>query len=178
MTGHRNFQCLMMLAGIGLALWPTTAEARRLHLIVCADTADSDTGVYSEWDSENIRNAFAGNIPENQLNVYDFSVAKIPLNERNLKRMLRSLEIPKNDAVVFYFSGHGAYSRWNGDHELIIANGSSDISRKALIRELKKYNAALTVVLTEACFIYRETPDDPCAPCMSAGGGRRAVSTL
>ena len=161
--GQLNFRALAV--AVCLMLVPSSASARILHVFIVADTNDPSIGKNVKSDAGNIHGTFQHFVRDSDLRIYELLGEDV--SEGRIKSMIRGKSINRDDAVLFYYGGHGAYS---GDkkHILSLRNGKDRIKRSEVMEELSKHNAALTVVITDTCFSSSREERAPSAPSAAA----------
>ncbi len=133
-----------------LSLVAGTAEAdRKLHVIVAADTDDPSIGKYCQTDMEIFQGLFHLHVVPR-----DLSMVTIParnITREGVQRAIERQSIKPDDAVCFYYSGHGAYTN-NGQHYIATkAAGERWISRESILAALGNNEPGLVVLLTDSC---------------------------
>ena len=145
--------CLFVLI---LALSPASrhAEAARVHLIAVGDTLDKKIGDEVNEDIQHltgflVRSGRKSLLPPKML-------IGPECNPKAIAKALDQIDIQPNDAIVFYYTGHGAYDATNGQFMEIPRLGENRyVSRTAIRDKLKGLVDArqirLAVLMTDMC---------------------------
>jgi hypothetical protein len=147
-----SFVVLGLFAVIGSG--SRRAEAARVHLIAVGDTLDKDIGKSIEEDLDSLVGTFE-QIGKKSL-LEPVVLKGVVCNPTAINESLDKLHIHSGDAVVFYFTGHGAYDKENGQFLQIPRLGKDgDVSRNQLRDKLKGWVDArqirLGVLMTDMC---------------------------
>jgi len=147
---------------IGLALFSQMmacgADARaerRVHLIVVADTNDPDIGKASGQDATMFLQMML-QISEDQTSglVQEHELKGDQVSLEAIKRKIGEINADADDALVFYFSGHGLYH--NRAERMLVGN-KQEFRRSEVLRALESKASRLVVMITEACTSYTKT---------------------
>jgi hypothetical protein len=130
------------------------AEAARVHLIAVGDTLDKDIGKFVREDLGSLISTFE-HIGKKSL-LKPVILEDAYCNPTAIHESLNSLKIQPDDAVIFYFTGHGAYDQGNGQFLQIPRLGKDgDVSRDQLRDKIKGWVDArqirLGVIMTDMC---------------------------
>ena len=123
-------------------------DARQLHALIVADTADKNVGPLVDIDGRNFYNLLTDEIPQARRGLVEV-LKGASVTKRQLLQKIQELPVEPNDTVFLYFTGHGAYVRERGqvlkmsDGELVLRNEILDL--------LKGKGARLTILITDAC---------------------------
>lgn len=141
-----------LLLVIGLA--NRRAEAARVHLIAVGDTLDKDIGEYAKEDIQSLTGTLESFgrkslLPPVVLEGDD-------CNPTAIVQALNRLQLRPDDAVVFYFTGHGAYDNQNGQFlQIPRLEKDGNVSREQLKNTIKGWVDArqirLGVLMTDMC---------------------------
>lgn len=143
--------CLLML------LSPHRVEASKLHIVIAADTKDKTTGKYSQYNARNLTSTIDGDMPNGSCAVH--WVGSEQMTAGGVTSYIRNLRVDSDDALLFYYSGHGAYSNQTG-HYLSFSSGQNVLTRKRVSELLESKNTRFVALITESCFNYNE-PEKP-----------------
>lgn len=124
----------------------------KVHLIIAADTNDSNIGRSTSLDMEAIENLFKSSL--NKVNI-KYTIQKIygnNLKKSNIISSIENLNISPNDVIIFYYSGHGYndVSTYNRFPNMSMPFGS-DLGLEETYRYLKSKNARLTLTIGDLC---------------------------
>ncbi|WP_437231081.1 PDZ domain-containing protein [Planctomicrobium sp. SH661] len=140
---------------------PSFLYAGKVHLIAVADEADPTLGRFATADVGHIQVAFATQLADADVN---FVVIPKGITPHSLLATIRKVPVGSDDAIFFYFSGHGAFDAAKG-HYIVLTNPTTkqamSLIRSEIIDELRNKNARLMVAMTDACFVRRDLRIDP-----------------
>jgi hypothetical protein len=146
----------LMTLGFSLALILSTcqAEAARVHLIAVGDTKDKTIGEIVRSDINNLTDAFAS------LGKKSLMPPVVLIDDAcrpdTIIQQLNKIPVLSEDAVVLYFSGHGAYDKNNGQFlQIPRLNNAGNMPRSRLRDTLKGWvdtkRIHLGVFMTDMC---------------------------
>ena len=151
MLSSRKIQTLL-IATIAVVACLQTAEAgRKLHVVIAADVSDASIGRYCQTDANKVRLLFQNNVHNGEVEIHEVATANV--NQAGITRTLQNAGVRPEDAVVFYYSGHGNYAR-DGQHYMVV--GGNWTSRSSVIASLKSRGAGLAVLITDSCFNFND----------------------
>jgi hypothetical protein len=138
-------------------------KSARLYLLMVADTQAAGIGPTVEADRESITALFHGYIPERQLQVTTLSGNEVtPANIlQTIGRQGAQGLTAGRDTLVFYYSGHGEYDQWAGDHVLTTSGGKLYLHRDVQAAA-NRLRPRATVIFSDACSVLRTA--GPAAP--------------
>jgi hypothetical protein len=125
------------------------AEASRVRFLIVVDTHDSDGATWG-LDGRNLKAVLEAGLRKQQLDGR-FTIETLVGNgvrPDNVLKHYADLKLDADEALVFYYSGHGAYHASRG-HFLAFTHGN--LFRKDLLAAMQKHNPRLTVLLTDCC---------------------------
>jgi hypothetical protein len=123
------------------------AELNRLYLVVAADTGAANIGAWVGVSGQMLRGAFEGNVPADRLNVVYLDGAQVTRD--NVLAQIRALPATPNDAVLFYYGGHGAFDTKSGEHVFALSAGA--MYRREVLGALQEKQPGLVVLLSDTC---------------------------
>lgn len=145
------------LQGQGSTRLPTAVPAKRaIHLLLVADTKDSQVGSSCRETIRYFQNSFVPSLKEHTgLVVKAQYIYGEDFERSNVNARLRELQTLPDDAIVFYFAGHG-YNRGLGKFPtIILSDYSPTVERQrdltSIYNELKAKAHGLLVVVGETC---------------------------
>ena len=142
---------LLAALALVLAAGPLAAqdEAKRVRVLIAVDTHDR-MGVAWGIDGANMRDILGGTLKkqkiDNLITVEMFTGKQV--TAENIIKYYEDLKPAPDEALLFYYSGHGGY-HLNRGHFLALHYGS--LFRKDLIAAMKKSNPRLMVLMTDCC---------------------------
>ncbi|MCA9000128.1 MAG: caspase family protein, partial [Planctomycetaceae bacterium] len=123
-------------------------DARQLHALIVADTADRNVGAMVDIDGKNFYNLLTDEIPANRRGrVGVLKGNRVTKNE--LFQAIDQMPVQPNDSVFLYFTGHGAFVQDQG--QVLKMTDGEIVLRKTILDHLKGKGARLTVLITDAC---------------------------
>jgi hypothetical protein len=149
---------------------PAVRAQGTVHFVVACDTNPAARlGNSVEWDATNFYNTFCFNFPrawstwngvtgnlasrENVLN-------NIQMTPQGILNTIHSLQVaPGQDAVVFYYSGHGFYDPQQG--QMLDMPQRGTLSRAAVRQAIVRKGPRLVVILTDCCSALKPVPQVP-----------------
>lgn len=147
-----NF-CVSLVVGLTLALGQDVHaldgnDARRLHALIVADTADPSVGSLVDIDGRRFYELLTDEIPEIRRGRVEVLKGSNVTSE-TLFRTIDEMPVTPEDTVFCYFTGHGAYVRERG--QVLRMSGGQLVPRADLLTRLRGKRARLTVLITDAC---------------------------
>jgi len=156
----------LLLAGCVLASASSVSRAaepqllKKLYVVMVFDTNDEDLAASLKVDKGRLKAMLKAAIPSSRYEIVaELEGAKV--TAKGILDTVKSLKgkVSANDAVLFYYGGHGALNDTYG-HVLKMTTNSKDLQRSFLRKELEKLGAGLTVLLTDCCS-NKEKADGP-----------------
>lgn len=108
----RQLRALMVLAGILVMLPAAPATAQRLHAIVVADTVSPGIGMPVSRSVDALVTALEESIPADKLSLTLLTGDKY--SRAQVLDAVRAVEPGEDDAILYYFCGHGFYDSRRG----------------------------------------------------------------
>lgn len=154
---------LVLVPALAFALEPPARlTGARVHLLVAADTDDPRIGQSVTMDAERFPQPFQLFMPE-RLMSYAPAVKGADFRAERILEAMRRLDVtPGADTVVFYYSGHGAFDPNRREHYGLTPTGP--LWMPDVERTLAALRPRLTVILSDACSVFRRVPTAPSAP--------------
>lgn len=130
-----------------------------LHMIIVADTDDESIGESCEVDFQNIKN-LATDIRDNaRMNLATYYYKESKFKKKEIERKLDNLVVKDNDAVFFYYTGHGYRARnATSPFPRLLVLESEEMSKENqgisvddIRKKIKEKNPRLSVVMIDAC---------------------------
>ncbi len=164
---------LAILAALFLLSNAANVHAQKLYLITGGDIQDAIIGKAAREDIKRFAGLFSLFKPDVQIVYYNqtqlWTGPDIYYSNNMKEAVLTAIQrcpAKPSDKIVFYWSGHGAYDRYG--HYLFMPKGRGPrvMYRSEIMNALKRKGASLTVLITDSCHVYYETPvtAPACAP--------------
>ncbi len=163
----RALALLIILASCGVA------SAQKIYLFAEGDYRDPKIGECDRIDVNGVRMAFEIAAPPGKLVVYndggswsgpDFENSSDL--KRDIVRAINNCPASGSDAIVFYWSGHGAFDE--GGHFLQFSMDKA-LRRDDIRDALKRKNVRLVVLITDSCNVYKSFPGSSQTPTSPPG---------
>jgi len=139
---------LMVVAGFLTTLPAAPVAAQRLHAIVVGDTASAGIGVPISRSVDALVKALLENIPEDKLTLTLLTGDQY--RREQVLDAVRTLEPGRDDAILYYYCGHGFYDRERGT--LLKPPGDDRALYLSEIRKpLREKQARLIVTICDCC---------------------------
>ena len=129
-------------------------EARRVRFLIVADT-DAREGAACKLDADNLKAVLEAGLKKQKLDgryTID-TLAGRDVAPGYVLRYYQELKVGPKEALVFYYSGHGAYDKSKG-HLLTFHQG--DLARSRVLAAMQKHKPRLAVLLTDCCATYED----------------------
>jgi hypothetical protein len=137
------------------------AFGQKLHLVILADTLDEKIGLADKIDLARMESIFTANVPPRQLRIVALSGQNA--TPRNTLRAIGGLNVAAGqDAVVFYYSGHGAFVKEKNDH--ILVPNKQYLYRSSVRDAIRRLQPRLAVLITDTCSVFIPAPPGVGAP--------------
>lgn len=134
---------------------PSATEAANLVSIMVADTKDSSIGSSVAKDLENMRSQALKIAKYTKLNLKEHNLSGSKTKLAPLKEILKTVEVGKNDVVLFFYAGHGFHLKskknstpWPSMH-FSLTGESYDY--ETVIKTLQKKSPRLLVTVADTC---------------------------
>lgn len=166
-----------------LALWacsPVAAEAARLHVVIATDRAEPGIGPDMEISRDAFLTSVVLNTPQAQCEIWEINPntrraqqefqsiqAKIhsygkALNRGTMLGAIQGLRVGPEDAVLFYYCGHGAYSPTSGTYTLPSGDGGQPGLLLSQIRNaIAQKRPRFAAVILDCCNRLRPLRGEP-----------------
>lgn len=124
------------------------ATLGRLYVVIATDDNHSDLGTIAQKNGDLLMKTLKSHLAEG-------SAVLLKIPAENLSRemiflMISNLPLQENDALFFYFSGHGGVDRKTGQYFHLSPSGE-DIFRSELQAAFDKRKHRLSVLVSDAC---------------------------
>ncbi len=159
----------------------TTAHAEpAIHLVVVADTLDHKIGQSVQVDMRMIEGTFLGQVLEGDRLKIE-TVDRENCHPDAILRRIAAVRLAPEDALVVFFSGHGAHDNQEEQYFKFPRLGAGSILTRRQVRDaIKAKGCRLGVLLTDCCNNMSIIPKRPLAPSMQApmAGAQPPISPL
>jgi hypothetical protein len=146
---------LALLAAPGST--PAQGELKKLHVLLVLDTSDRTLGDIVKRDGDIIERLLRENIPPARLTI-DVLKGEQATKE-NIQNHYARLGKVTEDALLFYFSGHGEVLNDETNHRILLQGQGLERVPRATIREsVKNCQPGLALLLTDACACFAPQP--------------------
>ena len=124
----------------------------KVHLILAADISELDNVGRNVWaDAHNVRELLENNIDGGRLNTVDLETRRTGnlLTKNDILQAIRGLNADSDDAVFFFYSGHGAVDSVAGQYFALASK--EQVFRSEILEAMKSLNARLTILVSDCC---------------------------
>lgn len=132
--------------------------AQTLHSVVVVDSNDRSIGASVQKDMDTMV-AFSREIASNtgmRLNLKTLNGPQ--LNEANLRRLVNGITPGPQDAVLFYYSGHGFRTRATPTKwPMLYIPGSRGVDFAELLKIIERKNPRMILAITDSCNSYTDS---------------------
>ena len=171
MNYRRSATCLCLVVALGC--WAAETSAQQVHLLMAGDTDDPKIGRSVQHDLGSVAVAFYILLREGQLDNARLEGDRV--SAENILQAIDRFRVGPDDALVFYWSGHGAFDR--DGHFLHLPKGGN-LYRSTLLGAMKKKKPRLVVLLTDCCNEYADTTSGKPMVAPSSPDPKRKTSPL
>lgn len=143
--------------------WAVREELTRVRVLMVGDTNDQIGGIF-QTELNKMQELLTAAVGANKV---DITVLKgTNASPDKILEYYRNLQTGKDEAIVFYYAGHGCMDRnrkfdpiWASGHMLGMKAGG--LYRADLYKAIKAKKAGLTVLITDCCSSDDTTPNNP-----------------
>jgi hypothetical protein len=121
-----------------------------LHAVIVADTNDNKIGNSTEVDFKNINNLVQDISLNTGMILSKRTLKSHNLQSNNIRTILNNLAIKRNDAVVFYYAGHGK-NPLTGTKWPSMMLYDENLELNFVINKLKQKNPRFFLVIADSC---------------------------
>lgn len=136
-----------------------SADGGRLHVILAIDSTSPDIRLDMRSNGYSLSQCIKQNVPRNRLNIV--FIDDMRLNAANILRQIENLDVNSDDAILFYYSGHGFYE--TGGRGTFITpppDGGNRFYLSTVDRALEAKHPRFRAVIFDCCSV---TPEGPLA---------------
>jgi hypothetical protein len=124
---------------------PTT-----LHAVILADIDDNKIGESTKVDFNKINNLVQDIAINTGMILAKHSVIGSDLNNQNVRRIINNLPVRRNDAVIFYYAGHGKNPQTGTQWPSMILN-DQNLEFNFVVTKLQKKNPRFFLAIADTC---------------------------
>ena len=146
----------------------------KVHLILAADFSTTDNvGSVVQSDAYNLRELIENNVARDRLNIIDMKDQRRgdQLTKEDMLRAIRDLTVNSDDAVFFFYSGHGAYDAV-ADQYFALAS-KEPVFRSEILTTMESKHVRLAILISDCCYEQSDVPTHLRPP--QPRGGRAEV---
>jgi hypothetical protein len=127
---------------------PHPPELRKLHALLVIDTL-SGLGESVKVDGENVDHLLSSLLPRDRADIQVLTGKDV--NTKAILAYYRSLNVGPNDALLFYYAGHGATDDQKGHFMALQDLATKPLLRSDLRGAMQAKHPGLIVILTDCC---------------------------
>ncbi len=130
---------------INRIILPTT-----LHAVILADIDDNKIGDSTKIDFIKIKNLVSEIAINTGMKLAEHSVIGSNLNNQNVRTIINNLPVRTNDAVIFYYAGHGKNPQTGTQWPSMILN-DQNLELNFVVNKLKQKNPRFLLAIADTC---------------------------
>lgn len=133
-------------------------ELRKVYALLVVDTL-SDLGESVKVDGERIDHLLSNMLPKDRAEIVVLTGKDV--NANAILSYFRGLKVGRDDALFFYYAGHGAIDPQKGHFLALQELGTKPLLRAELRRVMQEHQPGLVVIMTDCCstrFSFGKTP--------------------
>jgi hypothetical protein len=124
--------------------------AARLHAVILADIDDNKIGESTKVDFNHIKK-LVNNIANNTgMKLAGYELTGNSLTNNNIRKIINNLPVSSNDAVIFYYAGHGKNTQTDTQWPSMILK-DQNLEFNFVINKLQKKNPRFFLAIVDAC---------------------------
>ncbi|HKI33004.1 MAG TPA: caspase family protein [Gemmataceae bacterium] len=124
-------------------------DLKRLRVLLVIDNTDPDHAVSVERDRQNVQTLLEEHIPKGRRQIDCLEGRKVTREE--ILKYYRDLETGPDEALLFFFAGHGGIDPKLGHCLQMAAGDQSRLPRADVRKAMEQKRAGLVVLLTDCC---------------------------
>jgi hypothetical protein len=137
----------VVLVVLACGSFATTAWAAKLHVVFAVDTKAERVG--RDLTADAVFFSLIINVPQDNLKLY--YVDPEDMSETTVLTTVRRVPVEADDAVMFYYIGHGAYDATQGTYMTPSATTNQVLSATRMVQELQALGGRFSVVVFDCC---------------------------
>jgi hypothetical protein len=127
---------------------PPPPELRTVHALLVIDTL-SDLGESVKIDGERIDHLLSNRLPKDRAEILVLTGKDV--NASTILSYFRGLKVGHDDALFFYYAGHGATDPQKGHFLALQELGTKPLLRADLRKAMQELEPGLIVIVTDCC---------------------------
>jgi hypothetical protein len=140
---------MMLIVGLGAsAVAQIPAELRKVHALLVIDTR-SGLGESVKLDGERVDRILSSNLPPDRVEIRVLTDKDVTVEA--ILGYYKNLKISGNDALFFYYAGHGATDPQKGHFLALQELNARPLLRDELRRAMQEHGPGLAVLITDCC---------------------------
>ncbi len=139
---------LSAVLGWTIALAAPPPELRKVYALLVVDTL-SDLGESVKVDGERIDHLLSNMLPKDRAEIVVLTGKDV--NANAILSYFRGLKVGRDDALFFYYAGHGATDPQKGHFLALQELGTKPLLRADLRRVMQEHQPGLVVIMTDCC---------------------------
>jgi hypothetical protein len=143
-----GFGLLLVTILGGAATAAPPPELRKVHALLVVDTL-SDLGESVKIDGERIDHLLSNNLPKDRVEIRVLTGKDV--NADAILAYYRDLHVGRDDALFFYYAGHGATDPQKGHFLALQQLNAKPLLRADLRRAMQVHQPGLVVLMTDCC---------------------------
>jgi hypothetical protein len=160
-AGQRPVRVVAVVIGAWLAT--ASAGGATLHLVIGAITEDGTPRRCTEnrwlYNGDRMQELLEANVLPEQLTVT--WVPTDPMTPSAVLGVVQALQdVGPDDALMFYYAGHGAYDQQNRQYFHLLPSGQP-LYRQTLYEALMRHNPRLMVLISDCCYTFSPSREGP-----------------
>ncbi len=127
---------------------PPPPELRTVHALLVVDTL-SGLGDSVKIDGERIDHLLSDRLPKDRAEIVVLTGKDV--NANAILSYFHSLKVGRDDALFFYYAGHGATDPQKGHFLALQDLAAKPLLRADLLRAMQEHQPGLVVIMTDCC---------------------------
>ncbi|HKI33003.1 MAG TPA: caspase family protein [Gemmataceae bacterium] len=128
---------------------PKLRELKMLRVLLVIDNLDVNQAAGVDHDANQMADLLAGHIPDARLQIDRLDGRKV--SRENILKYYRNLKAGPDEALLFFYAGHGAIDPKLGHCLHTPAGSTSRLPRSEVRKAMEQKGAGLVVLLTDCC---------------------------
>lgn len=126
------------------------AIAPTLHAVILADIDDNKIGDSTKVDFNKIKRLAYDIAINTGMKLAEQSLVGRALNNQNVRTIINNLPVRRNDAVIFYYAGHGQNPQTGTQWPAMILN-DQNLELNFVVTKLQKKNPRFFLAIADTC---------------------------